>query len=274
MALTNKLKAIADAIRGKTGKTEEMTLEQMATEISELETGGSSNNEWFNDGNTHIWITLTEGRTSPMLGICPNGTVTVDWGDGTPLDTLTGTSLNTVQWTPIHEYAKPGDYVITLVVVDGRMNFLGNSYGSYLLRYSADNDDRNYTYLNTINRIETGNKVDGINNRSFHFMRSLKSVILPSGISYVLSNAFEDCSSITIINIPGSVYNIGNSAFRYAYGVRYYDFTKHTAVPTLAGINAFVGIAADCEIRVPAALYDEWIAATNWTAVASNIKAV
>lgn len=40
MALIDKLTAIADAIRGKTGKTEEMTLEQMVMEIAGIETGG------------------------------------------------------------------------------------------------------------------------------------------------------------------------------------------------------------------------------------------
>lgn len=40
MALTEKLTAIADAIRGKTGKTEEMTLDQMATEIAGITGGG------------------------------------------------------------------------------------------------------------------------------------------------------------------------------------------------------------------------------------------
>ena len=41
MALTDKLKAIADAIRSKTGSTESMTLDQMATERSNISTGGS-----------------------------------------------------------------------------------------------------------------------------------------------------------------------------------------------------------------------------------------
>lgn len=36
MALTDKLTAIADAIRGKTGKTEELTLDQMPTEIASI----------------------------------------------------------------------------------------------------------------------------------------------------------------------------------------------------------------------------------------------
>ena len=40
MSVNSKMTAIADAIRGKTGKTEEMTLDQMATEIAGIETGG------------------------------------------------------------------------------------------------------------------------------------------------------------------------------------------------------------------------------------------
>ena len=40
MALTDKLSAIADAIRGKTGGTEELTLDQMAAAIAGIESGG------------------------------------------------------------------------------------------------------------------------------------------------------------------------------------------------------------------------------------------
>lgn len=40
MALTEKLTTIADAIRSKTGKSEAFSLEQMATEIADMETGG------------------------------------------------------------------------------------------------------------------------------------------------------------------------------------------------------------------------------------------
>ena len=42
MALTDKLKAIADAVRSKNGETSAYTLEQIATKISELGSGGSS----------------------------------------------------------------------------------------------------------------------------------------------------------------------------------------------------------------------------------------
>ncbi len=45
MALTDKLTAIADAIRGKTGKTDGLTLDQMATEIAGIEAGGGGGME-------------------------------------------------------------------------------------------------------------------------------------------------------------------------------------------------------------------------------------
>ena len=40
MALINKLRAIANAIRSKTGKTEQLSLDNMVTEIEGIQTGG------------------------------------------------------------------------------------------------------------------------------------------------------------------------------------------------------------------------------------------
>ena len=45
MALIEKLTAIADAIRSKTGKTDGLTLDQMPGEIESIETGGGSGGE-------------------------------------------------------------------------------------------------------------------------------------------------------------------------------------------------------------------------------------
>ncbi|MDO4614644.1 MAG: leucine-rich repeat protein, partial [Lachnospiraceae bacterium] len=45
MALIDKLTAIADAIRAKTGKSDKLTLDQMATEIESIESGGGSASE-------------------------------------------------------------------------------------------------------------------------------------------------------------------------------------------------------------------------------------
>ena len=206
-----------------------------------------------NDGKTRIYIRLEAGRTSPMLGCCPNGTVTVDWGDGTTPDTLTGTSTTTVKWTPNHNYAAPGDYIITLTP-DGTVGFYGaSSTAQYsgLLRYSSGSDARNSVYQNSIKRIEIGEGVTSIGNSAFRNCYSLASITIPDGVTSIGSTAFDGCS-----------------------GVAFYDFTSHTTVPTLANTNAFTGIAADCQIRVPAALADEWKAATNWSTYASYIVGV
>lgn len=296
------------------------------------------------DGTTRLYITLQEGRTSPMLGICVNGTVTVEWGDGTEPDVLTGTSVDTTQWTPNHAYAKPGDYVIRLTV-DGEMAFTGaNGANLYacLLRHASTTDTRNGAYQNSITRAEIGTGVTNIGKCAFSNCYSLKSVIVPDGITEILDYAFSDCYSLNSVIIPDGVENvgmyafadcrglrtiiipanvtyyknycfsncysldsviipdgvetigssvfqncrgissvivfdksfaIGSSAFSNCTGVAYYDFTSCDAVPALSSTTSFSSIPSDCEIRVPAALYDKWIAATNWATYAANIKA-
>lgn len=52
-----------------------------------------------------------------------------------------------------------------------------------------------------------------------------------------------------------------------------YDFSQAQSVPTLANSSA-ISCLGDNQILVPAALYDEWIAATNWSTKADYIVAV
>lgn len=67
MALTDKLTAIANAIRSKTGKSATLTLEQMVTEITGVETGGG-----LPTGINEIAYgesTLTSDQTSGIWGV-------------------------------------------------------------------------------------------------------------------------------------------------------------------------------------------------------------
>lgn len=293
------------------------------------------------DGKTRIYIHLEEGRTSPMLGLGVNGTVTVDWGDGTTPDILTGTSTSTNVWTPTHNYTAPGDYVIKLTV-SGSAGFRGNSSFSYLLRYNTSTDVRNRAYAAAVRKIEIGNGIS-ILNYAFIAMHLLREITLPSGITNIASFAFMNCASLSAIILPPGITNTGYYAFQYANSlalvvlpsgitnidrgsfsyaaalvsatfpsgitnigmeafvscrymasvtippgvtdiqaqsfiycncIAFYDFTHHTAVPTLANVDAFTGIAADCQIRVPVALVDEWKAATNWATYADYIVGV
>ena len=105
----------------------------------------------------------------------------------------------------------------------------------------------------------------------FYNCYSLASIIIPDGVTSIGASAFSSCYSLASVTIPDGVTSIGASAFYNCGGMRYYDFKALSAVPTLSATNAFSSMPADCRIVVPDALYDEWIAATNWATYASRI---
>ena len=200
------------------------------------------------DGKTRIYIRLEEGRISPMLGVCPNGTVTVDWGDGTTPDTLTGTSTTTVKWTPNHAYAAPGEYVIKLTV-DGTMGFYGDlGSGGAILRYSSGSDNRNSVYRNSVQKIEIGNGVTSIKQNAFNACYSLISITIPNSITSIEESIFNTCSSLSSITIPNSVTSIGNSAF---YSCSSLSLITIPNSVTSIGTAAFNGCYSLSPITIP-----------------------
>lgn len=167
------------------------------------------------DGKTRIYIHLNDERKSPMLGVCPNGTVDVDWGDGTTHDTLTGTSVTSVKWTPTHNYSSGGDYVIKLTVT-GSMGFYGtsttNQY-SGILRHSSATDTRNRYYHVAVKKVEIGSNVTDIAGYAFANCYVITSITIPQGVTSIGSNTFNACVSLTGVTIPNGVTSIGNYAF-------------------------------------------------------------
>ena len=167
------------------------------------------------DGKTHVLIHLEQGRTSPLLGVCPNGTVDVDWGDGTAHDTLTGTSVTTVQWTPTHNYVTPGDYDIKLTC-SGTMGFYGNGASRHycgLLRYSSSEDVRNRAYQNSILAVYCSDNVTSIGDYAFSSCYSLSTIALSNGVTSIGRCAFSGCYNLSSVTIPSNVTNIGNNTF-------------------------------------------------------------
>lgn len=108
-------------------------------------------------------------------------------------------------------------------------------------------------------------------NSSFCSNTLIASVILPDSITSINDSAFSSCISMSSITIPNSITTIDSSAFSNCRAMAFYDFSNHIAIPTLSATNAFNNIPSDCKIIVPDALYDEWIAATNWSTYASKI---
>ena len=116
------------------------------------------------------------------------------------------------------------------------------------------------------------NSVTGIGNYAFTNCFALQSVSIPNSVTSIWASAFNNCYSLQYVSIPNSVKNIGKGAFSYCHASEY-DFSKFSKVPTLSA-SAFKGIFSSTKILVPSALYDTWVAATNWVTYANYIVAV
>lgn len=110
-----------------------------------------------------------------------------------------------------------------------------------------------------------------IGNNTFQYCHSLRELSLPSGLTSLGSISLNGCYVLSSLFIPKGVKSIAANTFGSCYGIAYYDFRTHESIPSLANSNAFGSRASDCVIIVPDNLYDSWIAATNWSGLASII---
>ena len=246
------------------------------------------------DGATKLHIRIaTVGRmTVPLyIGQTVDNGVSIDWGDGSAAETLAGTgNVNTS-----HTYAEPGDYIISLMPEDGCTLSFGANSKSYCVMGTIGNNG--YVYCNMLQDVSIGKNVKSIGNYAFQYCHSIASITIPDGVTSIGSNAFSSCYSLASATIPDGVTSIGNNAFStcyslasvtipdgvtsigsnafsFCYGMRYYDFSVCTDVPTLTNTNAFNSIPSDCQMLIPTALYVEWSNATNWATYASYMVAV
>ncbi len=176
------------------------------------------------DGKTRIYVELAEGKTAPRLGCYINGSVTVDWGDGSEPDIITGTIADSndtskLQWTPAHKYADHGKYVITLSV-DGEVGIAGSSHSSYGGSYlcsgtNAAGVNSNEIYYASIYKIELGAGITVLINAAFRHLYMLRYITIPQNISKIGAYAFDGCKSLRHVTIPNDVTTISTSHICY-----------------------------------------------------------
>ena len=199
------------------------------------------------DAKTRIYCRFETGRLAPYLGLGVNGTVTVDWGDGSSTDTLTGTSLTTAK-TVQHIYSEAGYYTITLTVESGSFAFFGESNAAHILKKStAATANVNRVYANSVQRIELGTNAS-IGSYAFGYCSSLASITIPNGVTSIDTYAFNYCYSLTSITIPNGVTSINDQAFYSCYSL-----ASITIPDGMTGINdrAFYNCYSLASITIP-----------------------
>lgn len=199
------------------------------------------------DGKTRLHIRLRGNRRSPCLGLCPNGTATVDWGDGSSTETMTGTSLTSVKYLT-HTYATPGDYVISIAATSGTFAIYGSgSYAHILKATSTSTANANAVYLTSLQRVDLGSSVS-IGNYAFYGCWDLQSINIPTTVTAINEGAFWNCYNLRHLTVPSGATTIGNSLIRYGYGVKTVSFPKSL---TSAGTNFSYDTAGVTRIVFP-----------------------
>ena len=275
---------IADAITAKGGTVGANDgLEDFAADIATIPTEPP---EPPADGKTRFYISLAEGRLSPVLGLGVNGPVDVDWGDDTAHGTLTGTSVGTLV-TISHTYAQGGNYVITLTAAtETTMAVFGTNQGAYLLTKDGTVTNESRVYRAALKRAYLGdnvtiiganafnncygltsiivpNNVTIIRTSAFSGCYSLASIVIPAGIDSINSALFNGCWALVSVTLPDSVTTIGDSAIRDCFGLKTIRF-KSTTPPTVAAANTFLNLSTDCVIYVPRGTLGDYTSASNY----------
>ena len=309
MALTDKLVAIADAIRAKDGTTGTMTLAEMPGKIAAIQTGsGGSSSASQNDVNFYDYdgtlvasYSLTEAQSLTALP------------DGPTHDGLTFQGWN-YTLEKVKAFTRPmnvGAIYITddgktrlhiRIAAEGRMNvplYISQTKtkgvtidwgdGSPIKTLvGTGNVNTTHTYASIGDYVITLDPANGCKigfgngtssycvmgstgNNGKVYCNMLQAVNIGKNVTSIGIYTFYYCSSLASITIPEGVASISTAAFQTCYGMAEYHLMP-TTPPTLSSTSAFTSIPADCIIYVPQGCLEAYQNATNWATYAKYMR--
>lgn len=191
------------------------------------------------DGKTRIYITIDdENLLSLYLGMYINGSISVNWGDGSSSETISGTGSR--KYSSVHVYPDLGSYVISIEVISGQVYFYGGNSGNINYNYppiltsnvSSTSINTNYVHLiyqasgNLITKVEIGNNIPFIGYCGFRDCGNLKSISIPTTIQYISDYGLHWCKSLEFITIPYNASLVGEYAFEYNTSLHHIALSK------------------------------------------------
>ncbi len=131
--------------------------------------------------------------------------------------------------------------------------------------------DNMLSYCYSLTNITLSNSVTSLGNNVFYYCYSLTNITLSNTITTIGTGILNACRSLYRIVVPNEITTITANTFNNCQGMKFYDFSNFTSIPTLANKNAFNNIPNDCKIVVPDSLYTTWKESTNWSNYTSYI---
>ncbi len=156
------------------------------------------------DGKTRLYINISENapeyaRTFELKFKISNGSVTVNYGDGSDFITVTTSDVSLT-----HNYVNTGNYVITLTINSGSISFNTQIF---------NDSDLNANRRLWLQRIEIGNNVTSIGNYAFSRCYALQDITIPNNVTNIGTNAFSNCIVLQNVIIPTGLVTIGSYTF-------------------------------------------------------------
>lgn len=247
-----KLVAVADAVREKTGGTESLTLDEMPGTIVGIETGGG-------DLSGLVGGTITEFNDSSLTSIRPYAFYGCQ-----ELVSVDLPSLLSVTARVFYDCSKLKSLHLPSVESIGEWAFYScNLLASINLPELVEISSRAFQECWVLEDVNVP-KLKTIGTSALSFTPKLQRLDLPSCTSIGASAFHKDFSLTTVILRSGNVCTLSaTNVFQECY---HYHGTKN-ATYNPNGLK-------DGYIYVPAALVDEYKAATNWSTFADQIRAI
>lgn len=253
------------------------------------------------DEKTHLYFAVNDGGGLDVelsIGRTGEGTLEIDWGDGTSSYTTSLTGNLTIS----HNYATEGIYHCTISLTNGEYELghsssssclLGDAYvdihkliavyvgakaklvqnsfaGTSILKATIPKDSllapSSFAACRALRNFILPNTIDSIDSLTLY---SLENIIIPPSVTTLGSSAFASCENLRKIVVPESVLSIGQYAFSRPYGIRKYLLYGDT-VKTLQRGNAF-DYNFNFLIFVPDNLVNSYKSALYWSSYSDRI---
>jgi hypothetical protein len=307
MALIDKLNAIGEAIRAKTGKSEKLTLDEMPTEIASISGGG----------------TTPANPIIEPLSVTENGTYTAPNGvDGySPIEVNVPIPDGYIKPSGTLNITKNGTYDVTekasaVVSIPEREIVLQNKTIEANGTYSADagydglgqvtvnvsggtntESEEVAALLSNTMTVLDNSLVTTLRTRVCQAATNLITVNLPN-VTSLGAYAFYQCSNLKTVTIPklttistqtwymcqkleradcGQLGNIPAQTFASSTALKVLILRKSSSICTLSNANAVSGSGigkGTGYVYVPASLLSAYSSATNWSTFASQFRAI